>query len=68
MDIWDKLIDFHTRKKANALRDYKSLGKLRHATQDKVLHAKLMQSDKQRYKFHKEGLDALRKVKGEQNV
>ena len=68
MDVWDKLIGYHERKKQAALRDFKSLGKLRHTTKDEVLHARLMQSDKQRYKFHKQGLEALRKVKGEQDI
>jgi hypothetical protein len=55
----DKLLEYHARQKSKMFRSYRSLVKNRHDTIDRNLLAHLMDSDKRRYKFHKEGIDAI---------
>jgi len=55
----DKLLEYHARQKAKMFRSYRSLVKNRHDTIDQNLLVHLMDSDKRRYKFHKEGIDAI---------
>jgi len=60
----DKLLEYHARQKAKMFRSYKSLVKNRHDTIDRNLLAHLMDSDKRRYKFHKEGIEIIIKLRG----
>jgi hypothetical protein len=62
--VIDNLLEYHARQKAKMYRSFKSLVKYRHETSDKNLLKQLMESDKRRYKFHKEGIEIIIKLQG----
>jgi len=62
--VIDKLLEYHARQKYKAYTSFKSLARHRKETIDKTLLARMMEGDKRRYKFHKEGIEIIIKLQG----